>query len=134
LIFFVFEFFLPRKTLTKEKLKEFFKNDGDMLNILDSYGEKLYNLIEKTNYRKIKESKFKRKKSFEKSKFKDFKSVKSDMFDETNSLSPCMLSSPTISDDYSYLIDNDIFTPKKENFDNFIDINNERDKSNIFHF
>lgn len=83
----------------------------------------------------MKESKFKRKKSFEKSKFKDFKSMHSDMFDETNSLSPCMLSSPTISDDYSYLLDNDIFTPKNENFeDNFLDMNNERDKNNIYQF
>jgi hypothetical protein len=133
-MFFVFEFFLPRKTLTKEKLKEFFRNDQDMLNILDSYGDKLFNHIEKNNQKKVKESKFKRKKSYEKSKFKDFKSVKSDMFDETNSLSPCMLSSPTISDDYSYLIDNDIFTPKRENFENFMENNNERDKNNIFHF
>ncbi len=106
-----------------------------MLNILDSHGDRIFNLIEKTNHRKMKESKFKRKKSFEKSKFKDFKSMHSDMFDETNSLSPCMLSSPTKSDDYSYLIDNDIFTPKKENFeDNFMDMNNERDNNNIFHF
>jgi hypothetical protein len=115
-------------------LKEFFKNDEYISSILDSYGEKLYNLIEKTNQKKLKESKFKRKKSTEKSKFKDFKSVGgTDMFDETNSLSPCMLSSPTVSDDdYSYLIDNDIFTPKKENFENFM--NTDRDKNNIFHF
>ena len=106
-----------------------------MLNILDSYGERLYNLIEKSNHKKMKDSKFKRKKSFEKSKFKDFKSMHSDMFDETNSLSPCMLSSPTISDDYSYLLDNDIFTPKNENFeDNFLDMNNERDKNNIYQY
>lgn len=136
-MFFIFEFFIPRRTLTKEKIKDYFKNDEYMSDIFESYGEKLYNLIEKSNQKKIKESKFlKRKKSLEKSKFsKDFKSVKSDMFDETNSLSPCMLSSPTLSnDDYSYLIDNDIFTPKKENFENFIDINNDRNKNNIYHF
>jgi hypothetical protein len=89
------------------------------------------------NIRKIKENKFlKRKKSLDKSsKFKDnFQSVKSDMFDETNTLSPCMLSSPT-GDDYSYLIDNDIFTPKRENFENFMELNNEsKSNNNIYHF